>query len=130
MVTLSTLNTLEVLENEMARAGLTGEVDALRAAIQALARPERGILTTGQAAERLGVTIPTVKRWIERDTLAGGAIGRRWLVAAESVDHLCRLRASLDELDREGSPTVQEVSELYRRSGPSSKDARQTTSGA
>jgi excisionase family DNA binding protein len=129
MLTLSMLRTLEVMENEMARAGRTDEVDALRAAIHALARPERGFLPSGQAAERLGVSIPTVKRWVERGTLAGGAVSGRWLVAVESVDHVCRLRAALDDLDREGDPTVDEVRELYRRSRLSSGDAPHTTRG-
>ena len=102
MVKLATLNTLAKLEQEMARAGRTAEEEALREARRALARPERGFLTMGQAAERLGVSIPTVKQWLGRGALTGGPLADgRWRVSTESVDHLVSLRESLLELDRE-----------------------------
>ena len=113
MVKLLTLTTLAELEQEMARAGRAREEEALREAVRALARPERGFLTTGQAARRLGVSIPTVKRWIERGALAGGAMGGRWLVSSEGVEHLVRLRQSLVALDREVNPTPEEVQQIY-----------------
>jgi len=116
MVSLTTLTTLESLEQEMAQTGRSIEEAALREALGALARPERGFLTTGQAAERLGVSIPTIKRWIERGTLAGGPVGGRWVVAQESVDRLGRLRESLATLDQEGNPSPDEVRAIYRRS--------------
>ncbi|MBI4493447.1 MAG: helix-turn-helix domain-containing protein [Chloroflexi bacterium] len=115
MVKLGTLDTLAELEQEMARAGRMREGEALREALRALARSDPGLLTTGQAAERLGVSIPTVKRWVERGALAGGAMGGRWLVALESVERLLRLRESLAALDREGNPTDEELRELYRK---------------
>lgn len=129
MVDLTTLSTLEALEEEMAREGRSDEEMALRRALAALARPERGFLTTGQAAERLGVSIPTVKRWIERGTLAGGAIGKRWVASQESVERLYRLRESLVSMDQEGNPTPDEVREIYRRSHHSSEDRRGTATG-
>jgi excisionase family DNA binding protein len=117
MVKLATLNTLAKLEQEMARAGRTAEEEALREARRALARPERGFLTMGQAAERLGVSIPTVKQWLGRGALTGGPLADgRWRVSTESVDHLVSLRESLRELDREGNPTDEEIQELYSRS--------------
>lgn len=115
MVSLATLTTLEALEQEITQAGRPQEEAALREALGALSRPERGFLTTGQAAERLGVSIPTIKRWIERGTLAGGPLGGRWVVTQESVNRLCRLRESLAALDQEGNPTLDEVREIYRR---------------
>jgi excisionase family DNA binding protein len=115
MVGLATIRTLAALEQEMARTGRAAEKQALREALRSLTRPERGYLTTGQAADKLGVSIPTVKRWVERGALAGGPMGGRWLVATDSVEQLVRLRASLTELDREGNPTTEEVRELYRR---------------
>lgn len=121
MVKLTTLSTLAELEREMARAGRSREEEALREALRALARPERGFLTTGQAAEKLGVSISTVKRWVERGALGGGAMGGRWLVAAESVERLLRLREALVALDREGNPTPEEIQEIYRRPRPTSE---------
>jgi excisionase family DNA binding protein len=107
MVGLATIRTLAALEQEMARTGRAAEKQALREALRSLTRPERGYLTTGQAADKLGVSIPTVKRWVERGALAGGPMGGRWLVATDSVEQLVRLRASLTELDREGNPTTE-----------------------
>lgn len=116
MVKLTTLSVLADLEQEMARTGRVTEEAALREARQVLAHSGASFLTTGQAAQRLGVSIPTVKRWIEQGILAGGALGRRWLVSAESVEQLVHLRESLVELDQEGNPSPEEIRELYRRS--------------
>src|SRR5205823_1871997 len=102
------------LEAEMAQTGRTREKAALHEALSALARPERGFLTTGQAAEKLGVSIPTIKRWIERGTLAGGAFGGRWVVSRESIDHILHLRESLRALDLEGNPTPEELRKLMQ----------------
>jgi excisionase family DNA binding protein len=85
MVDRTTLNTLAEVEREMAREGRFREKEALREALRARARPEGGFLTTGQAAEKLGVSIPTVKRWVERGALVGGAMGGRWLITAEGA---------------------------------------------
>jgi excisionase family DNA binding protein len=116
MVKLTTLSTLAELEHEMARAGRAKEEAALQEAVRALSRPARGFLTTGQAAEQLGVSIPTVKRWIERGTLDGGPVEGRWLVATESVERILRVRKLLRELDEEGNPTPEEIRDLYDRS--------------
>jgi excisionase family DNA binding protein len=114
VVSIATLQTLADLEDEMVRAGRATERQALHEALQSLGRPERGFLTTGQAAERLGVSIPTVKRWIERGALAGGPLGGRWVVATESVEQMVRLRAALAVLDREGNPSPEEIQTLIR----------------
>ena len=64
MVALTTLETLAELEREMSEAGRSAEEQALREAVRTLARRGGEFLTTGEAADRLGVSIPTVKRWI------------------------------------------------------------------
>lgn len=115
MVALTTLKTLAELEREMSEAGRSAEEEALREALRTLARRRGEFLTTGEAADRLGVSIPTVKRWIERGALLGGLMGARWVVSSESVEQLVRLRAALFELDREGNPTLEEIRELYAR---------------
>jgi excisionase family DNA binding protein len=107
----------------MDRSGRAVERQALRDALNTLARPERGVLTTGQAAERLGVSIPTVKRWIERGTLAGGPMGSRWLVSTEDVERLVRLRAALVALDAEGNPSPAEIRAPDRRRRPTTEAA-------
>ena len=130
MVTLATLTTLEALKQEMAQSGRGSEEAALGQALDALDRPEWGFLTTGKAAERLGVSIPTIKRWIERGTLTGGPLGARWVVSQESVDSLVHLRESLQALDREGNPTPEEVLAMYAQSRTSPGQRRGTDAGA
>ncbi len=64
MTSLTTIKTLELLEQEMGRAGRKTEEAALRQARTALTRSEPNLLTTGQAARILHVSIPTVKRMV------------------------------------------------------------------
>ncbi len=113
---LSTLSALANLETEMALAGRASEATALAEARRLLTRPRHGLLTTGQAAERLGVSIPTVKRWIERGALDGARVEGRWLVTSESVERVAGVREALDELAREGFPTDDELADLFARS--------------
>jgi excisionase family DNA binding protein len=117
MIKLAVLETLADLEQEMARAGRPTEEAALHEAVRALSQPSSDHLPAGRAAERLGVSTATVKRWIERGTLDGAVIGGRRIVSAASVDRLVRIRDVLDELDKEGNPTPDEVRALYQRDG-------------
>lgn len=111
----STIRALAELEREMAGSHRIAEADAIREALAALARPERGWLSTGQAAERLSVTIPTVKDWIRRGTLEGQPVGSRWRVSAASVDKVLQVRSFLSEMGSEGYPTEDEIRELTRQ---------------
>ncbi len=111
----ASLDTLARLGQEMAEAGRTTEEQALRDAVAELGRFSGGLLTTGEAADRLRVSIPTVKRWIERGALSGVDTGTRWLVTEESVDRVIRIRRNLQEMDEEGNPTDEEIYELTKR---------------
>ncbi len=122
MVSFATLDRLTALEREMERTGRLDDKRALHEARLALARSTREFVTTGIAAERLGVSIPTVKRWIERGTLAGGQLGGRWLVSVESIERVLSLRRSLAALDQEGNPTPREIAELYADPGDADVD--------
>lgn len=111
----STIRALAELEQEMAGAQRTAEAEALREALALLVRPSRGWLSTGQAAEKLGVTIPTVKDWIRRGTLEGQPVGSRWRVSAASVEKVLRVREMLAEMDDEGYPNEEEIRNLTRQ---------------
>jgi excisionase family DNA binding protein len=123
MVTLATLNTLAGLEQEMARVGRVAEQRALHAALRAFASPASGYLTTGATAAALGVSIPTVKRWIQRGVLRGVCLGSRWLVSKDSVDQALRLRSALAALDEEGNPSPEEIQAVLDRPGEPSTPA-------
>ncbi len=111
----TTLDTLARLGQEMAESGRTVEERALKDAVAELGRFSGGLLTTGEAADRLRVSIPTVKRWIARGALSGVDTGTRWLVTEESVERVIRIRHNLREMDEEGSPTDEEILELTKR---------------
>ena len=112
----ATIETLAGLEQEMVAARREPAAEAIREAIAALARPNRGWLTTGQAAERLGVTIPTIKDWVRRGTLKGAPVGSRWVVSEESVQRITGIRNALGGLEEEGYPTREEIADLTRES--------------
>lgn len=92
MADITTLDTLLQLRREMAAEGRTTE-----------------------EAQRLGVSISTVKRWVERGVLRGMDMGTRWLVARESVGRIVHLRKTLIEMDAEGNPTPEEFVRLRQR---------------
>ena len=124
MVKLATLDTLATLEREMAAAGRDSEYEALRDALRALQHSGDDFISTGQAAERLQVSIPTVKRWVERGALVGGRVGERWLIDAESVARASRLRSALRLVDEEGNPTQEEIQALIGRHRSRHEDQR------
>ena len=45
-------------------------------------------ITTREAAERLGVSLDTIRRWIKQGKLRGKKIVGRWKVLAEDVEKL------------------------------------------
>ena len=114
-VRAETIAIVSRLERELAASGRADEAAALDEMIAAVSRPGRGLLTTGQAAARLGIAVQTVKNWIERGTLRGVNTGTRWLVSEESVETVEGIRRTLAEAAEEGYPTPEEVAALTRR---------------
>jgi excisionase family DNA binding protein len=99
MVTLSTLERLNELEQRLDDLGLQPYRDALDDALRELGGPAHRFLRTGEAARRLGVSVPTVKRWGRRGILPIARVRGRWIVPADSVE---RLVASAPSLPGEG----------------------------
>ncbi len=113
-VKASTLDQLMRLEQEMAVQGRIEAAEALRETLSALTTA-RGWLTTGQAADQLDVSIPTVKDWIRRGTLTGRQVGSRWHVSQESVRKVLGLRQVLAEMDQRSHSTRQQTHDLNKR---------------
>ena len=111
----STLDELVELEREMVSQGRASTAEALRVAVAALAKPARGWISTGEAAERLGISIPTVKAWISREALTGRHVGGRWWVCEQSVREVLGFGEGIAALEEDGVPTEQETLELTRR---------------
>ncbi len=114
VVSASLLDELEELKQEMESQGRASKARALREALVALARPARGWITTGQAAEQLGITIPTVKAWILRGALVGRQVGDRWWVSQESVDEVLGFGSGVAQLEQDGASTEEGASEVTR----------------
>jgi len=107
------VDTLAQLEREMASAGRSKEELALRAAADLVGRLDKGVLTIQEAAERLGMPERAIEEWIKRGGLGAVEVGGRWLVSAEEVARVNRLRDTLLEMDREGNPTDEEILQTY-----------------
>ncbi len=105
-VRAETIDTVSRLKRDLAASGRTEEAAALEELMAAVARPGHGLLTTGQAAERLGIAVQTVKNWIERGTLRGINTGTRWLVSEDSVETVEGIRRTFAEAAEEGYPTL------------------------
>lgn len=119
MADATTLDTLLHLQRQMAAEGRSAEERALRDAVACLSssmvRGDGGLLTTGEAARLLGVSISTIKRWVGRGVLRGVDTGTRWLVEREGAERVLRIRATLAEMDDESNPTPEEFALLRRR---------------
>ncbi len=81
-----TIDTIRRLERELEESRRSADAAALREVLAAVARPGQGWLTTGQAAKRVRISIPTVRDWIRRGTLYGADQETRWLVSESSVE--------------------------------------------
>jgi excisionase family DNA binding protein len=123
-VRAETLDTVSRLERELSQSGRTVEAKALEELLAAVVRPGRGWLTTGQAAERLGIAVQTVKNWIERGTLRGINTGTRWLVSEKSVETVEGIRRTFTEAADEGYPTPEEIAMLTKRTRRAPKGNR------
>jgi excisionase family DNA binding protein len=114
-VRAETIDTVSRLERELVESGRAADAAALAELLAAVVRPGRGLLTTGQAAARLGVAVQTVKNWIARGSLRGVRTGTRWLVSEASVESVEGLRRAFAEAAAEGYPTPTEVAALTKR---------------
>ena len=119
------IDTVSRLEQELSESGRIEEAAALKELLAAVARPGRGLLTTGQAAERLGVAVQTVKNWIERGTLRGVNTGTRWLVSEESVATVEGIRRTFAEAAAEGYPSDEEIVALTKRTRQATRQGRE-----
>lgn len=121
---VETIDAVSRLKRELSESGRADEAAALGELIAVVTRPGRGLLTTGQAAERLGIAVQTVKNWIERGTLRGVHTGTRWLVSEESVETVEGIRRTFAEAAEDGYPTKAEVTALTRRTRRAAREGR------
>lgn len=73
-------------------------------------------LTTGQVAQRLGVSRQTIVNWTRKEMLPGIRLGGRTMIPASALDRFATLEKLLDELDAEREPgTPDEIATLVSR---------------
>lgn len=73
-------------------------------------------LTTGQVAQRLGVSRQTIVNWTRKEMLPGIRLGGRTMIPASALDRFANIEKLLDELDAEREPgTSDEVATLVSR---------------
>ncbi len=73
-------------------------------------------LTPGQAAERLGVPVKTVRGWLRDGTLRGVKENNRWQIEESEADRLARTnerRARVDKSEEQG-PEGEVAGMLFR----------------
>ena len=81
-------------------------VDDLLQAIAASTGEEASPLTTGEVAQRVGVSRQTVVNWVKKGLLPGIRLGGRTLVASAALHRFAKLEGILDDLDAERSPVA------------------------
>jgi excisionase family DNA binding protein len=61
-------------------------------------------LTTGQVAQRIGVSRQTVVNWVKKGLLPGKRVGGRTLIAPTALQDFAKIERVLDALDAERPP--------------------------
>ena len=90
-------------------------VDALLQVVDA-SEAEAKYLTTGQVAQRVGVSRQTVVNWIEKGVVPAIRLGGRRMIPASALARFARIERILDELDAERAPgKPDEIVELVGR---------------
>ncbi len=74
-------------------------VDALLQAVEVGAPAP--FLTTGEVAQRVGVSRQTVVNWVKKGLLPGVRLGGRTLIAPAALERFAQLEGILDSLDAE-----------------------------
>ena len=64
--------------------------------------------TTGQVAQRLGVTRQTVVNWIRRGLMPGIQLGGRLVVPVAELERIDEIARMLDVVDAERAPAIPE----------------------
>ena len=73
-------------------------------------------LTTGQVAQRLGVSRQTIVNWTRKGMLPAIRLGGRTMIPTSALDRFAQLEQLLNELDAEREPgTPDEVASLVGR---------------
>lgn len=119
---MTTVNTKLVdkgrlLVRALRREGRRDDAQTVDALLQAVEASEPGpMLTTGQVAQRVGVSRQTVVNWVKKGLLPGVRVGGRTLIPPTALAQFAQLEGILDALDIERKPaTPAEAAEVTAR---------------
>jgi len=82
-------------------------VDELAQVVERHTQPTQ-YATTGQVAQRLGVTRQTVVNWIRRGLMPGIQLGGRLVVPVAELERIDEIARMLDVVDAERAPAIPE----------------------
>jgi excisionase family DNA binding protein len=113
----------ELLARNLRREGRRADAQTVDELVQVIAADSgreddesATFLTTGEVAQRVGVSRQTIVNWVKRGLLPGVRLGGRTLVAPAALRRFAKLEGILDELDAERPPaTPEEAAEKTRQ---------------
>lgn len=83
---------LEALQNEPAFKQLCSKLDQQsperQRAFMAMLENEKEVFSPDEVAEKLGVTVGTVRRWLRTGELKATKVGRKWFVAKPELERI------------------------------------------
>jgi excisionase family DNA binding protein len=102
------------LARTLRREGRRAEAQTVDALLKAMAQSERITdegaappwLTTGEVAQRVGVSRQTVVNWVNKGLLPGVRLGGRTLIAPAALARFAHLEGILNDLDAERPPAT------------------------
>jgi excisionase family DNA binding protein len=113
----------EVLARNLRQEGRRADAQIVDDLVQTIAADLGGeesesipFLTTGEVAQRVGVSRQTVVNWVKKGILPGVRLGGRTLVAPAALRRFAKLEGILNDLDVERQPaTPVEAAEQVQR---------------
>lgn len=96
-----------LLVRALRREGRRNDAQTVDALLQAIEGSESAPwLTTGQVAQRVGVSRQTVVNWVKKGILPGVRLGGRTLISPAALAQFAHLEGILDNLDAERTPAT------------------------
>ena len=103
----------DLLARNLRREGRGADAQIVDELVQAVSADSTGdnnesapFLTTGEVAQRVGVSRQTVVNWVKKGILPGVRLGGRTLVAPAALRRFAKLEGILDDLDAERRPAT------------------------
>lgn len=117
------LNQAQRLARDLRKEGRRTDAQTVDALLQAVtnsrvedAEETAPYLTTGEVAQRVGVSRQTVVNWVKKGLLPGVRLGGRTLVTPVALQRFTQIEGIMNELDVERQPaTSTEAAEAVRQ---------------